>query len=376
LAAAYGLLASPGFAEDAESISEPAAVTEGIPEGYESYHVRPDILSVTPQAHPELGKAWKDFKRAQLEAAAMLLEMYPNQDLYFLARDGELLHDLVRWEAKDDPQLSKRIHLLNVSRSSRFGKHIKDYLAQEGISEQSLKSGKKVLLIDTGFQGQISKTIERMFQDELHGNFKTQMMLSGNPKMPSCRSFLVALNPFALTYHPVFLQRIVEQVYERLPKITHRSIDYARAQGKWQPISPTHQESRTPVDKSKALALMEDLIHDAQSDEFRELMKTRREQWRYLRELAQTGDSAKITEGLGLFLAGRPDDIFAEAMVHDFVDMADLNHLPTNKHVTLSLEEIDQAKARHLKIARSQVHNVSSCPDVVEKLRDLLKIDQ
>jgi hypothetical protein len=56
--------------------------------------------------------------------------------------------------------------------------------------------------------------------------------------------------------------------------------------------------------------------------------------------------------------------------------MADLNHLPTNKHVTLSLEEIDQAKARHLKIARSQVHNVSSCPDVVEKLRDLLKIDQ
>src|SRR4051812_44416598 len=69
---------------------------DSIPEGYESYLERPDILNVTAQAHPELGADWEKLKRAHIEAVAQLLEMYPDREIYFLARDSELLYDMAR----------------------------------------------------------------------------------------------------------------------------------------------------------------------------------------------------------------------------------------------------------------------------------------
>jgi hypothetical protein len=111
----------------------------------ELYSSRPKILAVKPVVHPELGSDWKALKRAHLEATAMLIEMYPDHEIYFLARDSELLYDSAILATRDEPELAKHIHLLNISTASVGSEHLKEYLGQEGISEQTLRAGKYCL---------------------------------------------------------------------------------------------------------------------------------------------------------------------------------------------------------------------------------------
>jgi hypothetical protein len=136
---------------------------------FESYATRPDILSLTPQAHPELGGDWQKLKRGHLEAVAQMVGLYPERELYFLARDSELLYDLARYYFKDDPKALKRIHLLNVSRLNMRAEHVREYLQQEGISEAALRGGRQVVFIDTGFSGTIPRVLSEYFPAELHG---------------------------------------------------------------------------------------------------------------------------------------------------------------------------------------------------------------
>lgn len=86
---------------------------------YESYLNRPDILTLKSQKHETgLIHGWEELKRAHLEAIVMLFEMYPQHDIYFLARDSELLYDSAKIVFKDNPNQLKRIHLLNISRAN------------------------------------------------------------------------------------------------------------------------------------------------------------------------------------------------------------------------------------------------------------------
>ena len=87
----------------------------------------------------------------------MLIEMYPEHEIYFLDRDARLLGQtaLLIGDIENEPTLKKRVHFLNVSRNTMTDPLLPEYLKQEGISEESLLKNKKILFVDTGFQGTI-----------------------------------------------------------------------------------------------------------------------------------------------------------------------------------------------------------------------------
>ena len=73
---------------------------EDLPNVQEPYSVRVPAELITPREHTGLAKEWESIKQGHLESVAQLLEMYPGQEIYFLARDGELLYDFAKIATK------------------------------------------------------------------------------------------------------------------------------------------------------------------------------------------------------------------------------------------------------------------------------------
>jgi len=312
------------------------AQASDLPAGYESYISRPDILKLKPTAHPELGGDWAKLRRGHVEAVALLLEMYPDREIYFLARDSELLYDLARWVTRDDPVLSKRIHLLNISRANMRAEHVKDYLAQEGISESSLKAGKKVLFVDTGFSGTISRVISEYFPAELRKNLQTHLMSSSNADHPSIRVFLASINPAAPGLPPGSLHGSIVS-YEHMPRYSDRSTKFEKYQDVWQPLSPLSAGADGVVSKDKALAYMEDLLSYASEKPTQELLAKRRLQWKRLRESAS---AEQVTQELKALLEAGPQDPFMEAMARDFIEIQHSSNGGEKKFSQLTVESV------------------------------------
>jgi len=342
LAVRFGLLLALAGVSPIPAHAPAYAEDTALPAGYESYLSRPDVLKLKPKAHPELRADWPKLKRGHIEAVAMLLEMYPDRELYFLARDSELLYDLARWITRDDPAVSKRLHLLNVSRANMRDAHIQEYLAQEGISEATLKAGKKVLFVDTGFSGTIPRALSEYFPQELRKNLQTHLMSSSNSEHPSTRVFLTAINPAAPGLSPANLHGSIVS-YEHMPRYTDRSTTFAKYQGTWQPISLLSSQSDGAVSKDKALAHMEDLLSYTSEKETQGLLSKRRLQWKRLREAKSTDE---MTQEIKSLLEAAPQDPFAEALVRDFAEIHELrgeNAAPLPDLEKLGLKSVNSA---------------------------------
>ncbi len=305
----------------------------------ESYLARTEISAVPARPHPELGQAWQRVKRGHFEVVAMLLEMYPDRELYFLARDAELLHDLATIEAQGDPELLKRLHLLNVSRANVGSSQLKDYLAQEGLSEERLRTGKKILFVDTGYHGSIAEKILSQFPEALRQNFKTHLMASWNSKHPSSMTFLTALNPGALRVSPKDMESPIRE-YEGLPRGTDSSDQFVRFDGKWHPMSPVLDREANLRKKETVRGYREDLVHEARDGELRKLMESRRTQWRRLRKIVSREEPSEVAGALRAFLVTHSGDPFVEAMVRDLFDMSDTGHLPGAVRLSMTLQDL------------------------------------
>ena len=287
----------------------------------ESYLTRPDVLSVQARKNTPLMPGWEQFKRANLEAAAQLLELYPDSEIYFIARDSEHLYDYARIAARNDPAALKRLKLINVSRSNINTPGFKEYLAQEGLSEITLKTGKKVVFVDTGFSGSIPKTITDHFPVTIHNQIKTHLMCSMNPAHPSSRVFLTALNRTAPGLEPRVMNGVISK-YELMPRYFDRSHAYARINGRWTAISNTGTQLDGRVSKTLSRKYMEDLAAYAMRPENAALLEKRRALWRNLHALAREGNADKTSRALKQMLANAPTDPFAEAIVRDFIEAA------------------------------------------------------
>ena len=315
-----GLVWGASRAAGADSSTPAPSASDG---AFESYLARPDSLHVTPRAHPELGGAdWEKLKRAHLEAVAMLLEMYPDREIYFLARDAELLYDLSRRLTHGDP----RLHLLNVSRANEKAAHLRDYLVQEGVSEEALRAGKKILFVDTGFEGSIPRALIHLFPANLRAQMQTQLMASAESTIPSSRAFLSALNPAAPVTHPGGMRGSM-LAYENMPRYTATSSFYARVNGRWTPMSRVASEWDDRVSKAKATHYIEDLLAYAQAEPPARLFAERCAVWKQLHAWVQDpGLSVEALRGdLRAMLAAHPGDPFTEAMVRDFLDLKRTN---------------------------------------------------
>jgi hypothetical protein len=242
-----------------------AAAAQSIPNEWESYLDRPDILKTEARTHSPVGN-WEALKAAHFSFVAELLSFYPSDThFYFLARDSEHLFDVARL-VTDGTEEAKRIHLINVSRGNMRDKNIKAYLGENGISDASLNSGKKVLFVDTGFSGTIPRVIGELFSADIRMKLKTHLVVSSNPDHPSSRAFLVHLNSSVNSQDPSGMHGTVIS-YEHLPRYTDRSSSIVYSEGRYHPVSRVGTASDGSVSKEVSQMIMADLRNEWQKTE-------------------------------------------------------------------------------------------------------------
>lgn len=152
---------------------------------------RPSILDIKEKNERQSPK-WKVHLPSIGEFTAMILGFYNDHKIYFLSRDAELYYDMTKLIIdKYQSALPKNIKLLNVSRDGAKEKEYKFYLSQEGINDEIIQSGKKILLVDTGFSGTISKKTRQHINKKFRENIRSHFMFSHNNSIPSFRTGMV-----------------------------------------------------------------------------------------------------------------------------------------------------------------------------------------
>lgn len=281
--------------------SQVAFAESQIPPDWESYLGRPDILNVSPQAH-EFDSNWETVKAAHFSFVAELLVLYPDTDLYFLARDSEYLYDVARLVTAGTPA-ARRIHLLNVSRLNLGDPHLKDYLNENGLSEESLVAGRKSLLIDTGYIGSIPRAIGEIFSPQARARLKTHLVVSANPAHPSSRAFLVHLNPTINAIDPATMEEAIQD-FEHIEHFFDRSTQFIFSAGRWHPVSPKvkpFQQGAEKVSGPQSLRYMADLRNEWLKPATQARVQKEMAQLKWIDHLLRDGSEyakSKIREGL------------------------------------------------------------------------------
>jgi hypothetical protein len=311
------------------------AQTKGLPQGWESYLDRPQILSLKAEALKTSDPSWEKLKAAHFSFIAFLLEAYPpNTKIYFLARDSEHLYD-VAMLATQGTKNSQRFHLLNVSRASMRDGNLIPYLKQNGISAEGLRKGDKVVFIDTGFEGTIPKVISEALPHDVGDKLNTHLLVSSNPRHPSSRSFLIHLCPAINDLKPSRMHSTIVG-YEHLPRYTDRSRSYQMVDGVFHPISEIQgMAADGTVNKEKSEAFMKDLISSWNNPQTRAQFNFEREQARWLRQALQNGsEEFKLQIIERLKSENKASAGQFEAQLRDFIETEKNN--PIKFKITLS----------------------------------------
>ncbi len=311
-----------------------ATAESAIPSGWESYLGRPDILRIQAQ-EKELGSNWEAMRAAHFSFVAELLEMYSeNTHLYFLARDSEFLYDVAKLVTDGTPR-AEQIHLLNVSRGNMRDPNLKSYLKENGISNETLKSGKKVLFVDTGYSGTISGVIGENYP-ELSSKLKTQLIISSTSSHPSSRAFLVHLNPSVNNEGVSDMHGSIIS-YEQMPRYTDRSTRIVFANGHYHPISPTGKEMDGSVSKKQSLEFMKDIKAWWQKSEVRQRFADESRRLRTLKSALIEGSEASKEAIKAEFsqLKNTDEGFLFEAQIRDALE------LQTNASLSLKVTLAD-----------------------------------
>jgi hypothetical protein len=295
------------------SLSALAQADDRLPE-------RPSIFSVRAKASDH-GAIWETYKKSQLILIAQLLELYPSDTtLYFLARDAEYLFDLAQLATKGQADFA-RIKILNVSRKNLEDPNLIHYLKQNGLTEQSLRQGRKVILVDTGWQGTIGDYMRTLFAEELAENIKMQLIISRSGEDPSSRAFLFNLNSSLDFSFPRTRDRQAAYKemlsYEYLEKYADRSTHFVQLNEQFYPASRLYvpykietqnkglaalvkyaqnseKKESTIVSKSKATQRRADLKAHWQRTETQEEFKTIRKIIKDIRQVLLTGKEESV----------------------------------------------------------------------------------
>lgn len=303
----------------------------------ELYSSRPDILTVEAQ-RPKDSKQ-NQLRQAHVALVAELFETYPKDThLFFLARDAENLFDIAQLATSNSTE-AQRIHLLNVSRANMNHELLKEYLAQHGISDESIESGKKILFIDTGFAGTIPKVIGRLFKPENAKKLKTHLIVSSNPEHPSSRLFLSHINPLAHQESPSSMHNSIVE-YEHMPRFNHRADHFVKTgEGHIQPASLyIERDVDGKVSKKEALEFMQGLKYywekTGKSDfaQYRKVV-------RYVRNLLVSEAPETISKIKTLVHTDANKTVY-ESIVRDLIESRENASLPV-KYTRMELEMAD-----------------------------------
>ncbi len=310
-----------------------------------------DILSVASKVHDDLDPRWGRVKAALPDTLAMLTEVYSDSEIYFLARDGEILYDYARSVLGPNSPEGRRIHLINISRLNMNDPHLKDYLAQEGIVEEGLEKGKKIVMVDTGFSGTIPKKIDSIFSQKAGKQIKTQLMLSETSKYPSSRVFLSHMNSIAPYLTPEEVHGSII-AYEHLPKATDRSNRFEQVDNKWTAASDIESRSTGPKNKEMALRYQEDLRNFAGKTESTARLSEQRNIWRKIMELHNGNKREELITYLKELTQKWQEEPQFEAIVRDYIEISKTNlerHFEPIELSEFSLPESTTSQAKQLK---------------------------
>ncbi|MFM8313765.1 MAG: hypothetical protein ACKOA8_05720, partial [Deltaproteobacteria bacterium] len=303
------------------------------------------VLSVAPQSH-SLGRFWENTKTAQLKTLAMLIEMYPDYELYFLDRDARLLGQtgLVISQVEKEPGLQNRIHFLNVSRANLKDPLLNEYLEQEGISEKSLSSGKKILFIDTGFQASIPRLIMSRFPN-YEESFGVHMLVASpynseyRSPFPSTRVFGTEFNAYYPESDDLYMGEGIVHRYATLPKSETRSDFFLKTpDGK---IIPSASEGSKDVNDGiisveKTRIYEADLQHFMRREGSRLLLSKLRRQWRNARTLWEQGKKPELIKELKSWI-----QIKGAAGLAMALDFMEINHTNLVGHFTVTPDDLE-----------------------------------
>lgn len=225
------------FDESADDLPEP---------GRESHLKRPNILqlgqlNLSAQIINSLVKkdsrSTDKTRRAQLAFVGEVLELYPGYEIYFLGLDAGRLFDTARLATQRTTDAS-RIHLISVSTEGSKTSGFVPYLAENGISEQALRSGKKILLIDAMSSGLNSHLISRQFSPAAVANLKTHSIANLNSHIPYSRAFLSMMFGSENRSGMLTLARSFKSKYLAMNEhFSAPAIDYVFHEGRWHPSS-------------------------------------------------------------------------------------------------------------------------------------------
>lgn len=224
------------------------------------YSNRPDIFNVPAQELPyHLGNAagahWSGMLEAHFDAVAFILEAYSNREVYFLARDSELLYDAARLATNG----AANMHLLNVSRVNMEDALLPQYLARHGIDKYSLGQSEGVVMIDTGFVGSIPNKIKTLFPAHLASKIHTHLLVSNTGAIPSMRTFLQRLNFDAAYSNDVQTLHGAITQYEHMPRYSERSTEFQYFNGNVEAMAAATGNSDGQVNPELAIKYMSSL---------------------------------------------------------------------------------------------------------------------
>lgn len=256
----------------------------GLASAQQLYSDRPPVEELPSRALKpnEMPKQWKDFRGGMLNYVAELLALYPNDKIYFLARDGEFLYDIARLLYADDPGKLGQFQLLNVSRKNMNDPHLSDYLRQEGLTKEAL-AGKKAVFVDTGFSGTIPDAIKKTIGPELARQTSSHMVVSVNPQIPSARVFLQTIDDMQARLDPSLMSDRISS-YEEFAHYTSSSDGFKNMDGIWVPSSSSEMPKSV---QTSALNLMQDLKAWLKDPRVRKRFSSLNNDMRALVEMAQ-----------------------------------------------------------------------------------------
>lgn len=215
---------------------------------------RPKIEDVAAIELP-INPSWENTKVGLARLILQLDAFYPDEHLFFIARDGEFVYDMARVLLSEEPKKLKRMHLINVSRDNLTSPRFKRYLEENGLTEKKTQ-GKGIVLIDTGFVGTVPLAIREAVSPEVSQKIHPHFILSGNPTVPSSRFFLTALGPWDISTPTESLRQHINQ-FEHLSHYGGKSHDYVEdPNGTLIPIAPKIPDEK---ERNNAIALMQDI---------------------------------------------------------------------------------------------------------------------
>jgi hypothetical protein len=294
----------------------------------ETYGTRPDILDIKSghNVSAEVAAQWERAARSLVEFTAMLVELYPDHELLFAARDARPYYDLARLMRQGDKQALDRLHIFTMSQEmgSNRDPHAADYLRQVFFRGEEPSPEKRYLFVDsTTFRGTTFDKVSSVFPPELRGNLGAHVVTSRHSNVPSSRMALLqmtgalgeeARDPF------------VDRMENEIPHYTNRSEGFLwEINGqRWD----SYAKPGTARKREGTLRWLQFLRAFYERPDTQALVRARRELWRGARERIVKGDQVGLYRWLieRYELAPASDRKLMEAFVADVMDCARTNY--------------------------------------------------